>query len=229
MKRLTIIIVTLVFVPFVVLAAESRIKFDTTEIDFGTIDAGKVVNVEFKFKNTGDETLIIKNINSSCGCTVPKLEKKEYQPGETGVIPVKFFSKGNSGKVVKTITLTTNDIDNVYTILKIKGTVELKDFARMEVVPEKVDFKAVKMGEEYSRSIKIKNTGTSDLRIIEVTHSPEVSLRFDRNVAEPGKDVGVKIIFTPMQNGRFASFMRIRTNAHMRRTWIVKVSAEATE
>jgi hypothetical protein len=108
------------------LAAKSKITFKTTEIDFGKIDSGKVVDMEFKFVNAGDETLIIKNINSSCGCTVPKVEKKEYQPGETGDIPVKFYSKGYNGQIVKTITISTNDGDNPYTTLKIKGKAEVK-------------------------------------------------------------------------------------------------------
>ncbi len=188
MKRLSIMIFALVFALSGALAAKYKITFETTEIDFGEIDSGKIVDMEFKFVNAGDETLIIKNINSSCGCTVPKVEKKEYQPGETGVIPVKFFSKGNNGQIVKTITISTNDSDHPHTTLKIKGTVTLKDFAMAQVEPELVDFQAVKLGEEYSRNIKIKNTGSIDLRINEVTHSPEVYLRFNKKIVEPTKD-----------------------------------------
>jgi hypothetical protein len=226
MKRLSIIIFTLVFALSGALAAESKMTFETTEIDFGKIDTGKVVNLMFKFKNAGDETLIIKNINSSCGCTVPKVEKKEYQPGERGVIPVKFNSKGLNGKIVKTVTVSTNDKDNPNTTLKIKGTVVLKDFAMVQLEPEQVNFEAVKLGEEYSRNIKIKNTGTADLRIIEVAHSPQVYLLFDKDVVEPAKEMEVKIFFTPMRAGRFATFMRFRTNAYQRGLRIVKISAE---
>ncbi|NIM17925.1 MAG: DUF1573 domain-containing protein, partial [Candidatus Aminicenantes bacterium] len=74
MKRLAIIIFSLVFALSGALAAESKMVFETTEIDIGEIDAGKVLDLEFKFKNTGNETLIINSINSSCGCTVPRLE-----------------------------------------------------------------------------------------------------------------------------------------------------------
>ncbi|NIM17917.1 MAG: DUF1573 domain-containing protein, partial [Candidatus Aminicenantes bacterium] len=74
MKRLSIIIFTLVFALSGALAAQSKMVFETTEIDFGELDAGKTVELMFKFKNTGDETLIINSINSSCGCTVPRLE-----------------------------------------------------------------------------------------------------------------------------------------------------------
>lgn len=226
MKRLPIIILTFVLALSGALAAESRIVFESTEVDFGEIDTGKVVDLTFKFKNAGDETLIITSINSSCGCTVPKIEKKEYQPGEKGVIPVKFNSKGLSGSVVKTVVVFTNDKNNLNTTLKIKGTVVLKDFATIQLEPEHVDFAVVEAGKEYSRDIKIKNSGTIDLKVLEVTHSPQVYLLFDKDVVEPGGEIVFKVVFTPKQLGRFASFMRLRTNAHRQGLKIIKVSAE---
>ncbi len=233
MKRLSIFIfiITLVFSLSGILAAKSRIVFETTEMDFGEIEVGKVMELTFKFKNAGDDTLIIKNINSSCGCTVPRIEKREYLPGETGVIPVKFDSRGLRGKIVKTLTITTNDNDgdNTHTTLKIKGTVTLKNFARAKVETNHVPFKTVKLGEEYSQGIKITNTGTADLRIIDVTHSPQVYLLFDKDVVAPGKEMEVKIVFTPMHAGRFATFMRFRTNSFQKSFTIVKVSAEVKE
>jgi len=233
MKRLSIFIFifTLVFSLSGPLAAESRIVFETTEMDFGEIDMGKVVELTFKFKNAGDETLIIKNINSSCGCTVPQIEKMEYLPGETGMIPVKFDSKGQRGKIAKTITIITNadERDKPPTTLIIKGTVTLKNFAMAKVETHEVPFNTVKLGEKYSQSIKITNTGTSELRIIDVTHSPQVYLLFDEDVVAPGKETEVKIVFTPMHTGRFATFMRFRTNSFQKSFLIVKVSAEVEE
>jgi hypothetical protein len=229
MKRLAIIIFTLVFALPGALAAESKMVFEAAEIDIGEIDAGKVLDLEFKFKNAGNETLIINSINSGCGCTVPRIEKKEYQPGEKGVIPVKFNSRGLSGKIAKTIRVATNEKDNVYTTLKIKGMITLKNFATAQVEPKELNFKTVRAGEEYSQSIKIKNTGTIDLQIIEVAHSPQVSLLFAKDVVAPGKEMDVKIVFTPMKAGRFATFMRIRTNSYQRSFSIVKVSAEVKE
>jgi hypothetical protein len=231
MKRLSIVIFSLVAALSGTLAsaAQPRMIFESTEIDLGNIDAGKVVELKFKFKNAGDETLIINSINSSCGCTVPGLEKKEYQAGETGVIPVKFDSRGLSGKIAKTITITTNEKDNTYTTLKIKGAVTLKDFAEAQIEPNQLDFKNVKVGKEYSQSIKITNTGTADLRIIEVAHSPQVCLLFAKDVVAPRKEMDVKIVFTPMQTGSFATFMRIRTNAYQQSFAIVKLIAVVEE
>jgi len=231
MKRLSIVIFTLVLALSGTLAsaAQPRMIFESTEIDLGNIDAGKVVELKFKFKNAGDETLIINSINSSCGCTVPKLEKKEYQAGETGAIPVKFDSRGLSGKIAKTITITTNQQDNAYTTLKIKGTVTLKDFAAAIVDSNQLDFKTVKVGKEYSQTIKIESSGTADLKIIEVAHSPQVCLLFPEDVVAPREIMDVKVVFTPMQTGPFATFIRIRTNAYQQSFAIVKLIAVVEE
>jgi hypothetical protein len=229
MKRLFIMI--LVSLLAVTLAASAKITFEKTELEFGDLDSGKVADLEFKFKNTGDETLIIKNISSSCGCTVTKVDKKEYKPGEEGTIPVKFFSQGYNGQVTKTITVSSNDAENVYTRLKIGGNVVLKDFAAWEIVggSDRLDFSEVALGQKYTEKIKLKNTGTIDLRIIEVTHAPEISPEFNKKVLAPDEEGEINIAFKPMQAGRFAAFMRIQTNSYKQRSIIIKVSADIKE
>jgi hypothetical protein len=225
MKRLFIMI--LVPLLAVTLAASAKITFEKTELDFGELESGKIVDMEYKFKNTGDETIIIKNISSSCGCTVTKVEKKEYQPGEEGTIPVKFFSRGLNGKITRTITVATNDPENVYTRLKVMGNVVLKDFAQWEIIgSERLDFSEVKLGQRYTEKIKFKNTGTIELRIVEVTIAPEIIPEFNKKVLAPDEEGEVNITFKPMQAGRFAAFMRIRTNAYKQRSVIIKISAE---
>ena len=52
--------------------------------------------------------LVVSNIKSTCGCTVPSNWTREVAPGETGQFTVKFNGKGNGNKVSKTVTLTTN-------------------------------------------------------------------------------------------------------------------------
>ena len=47
---------------------------------FGTISEGEIVVCEFYFRNVGDANLIIKAIESSCGCTVIKWQKQPIKP-----------------------------------------------------------------------------------------------------------------------------------------------------
>lgn len=83
------------------------IQFNKTEHDFGKIINGTPVETTFEYTNTGNAMLVVSDVKSTCGCTVPKNWTKEVAPGETGSFSVKFNGKGN-GKVSKNITMTTN-------------------------------------------------------------------------------------------------------------------------
>lgn len=84
------------------------ISFDKMEHDFGEIEAHTPVETEFNYTNTGDAPLVITDIKSSCGCTVPKDWSREpLAPGESGKFSVKFNGSG-SNKITKTITVTAN-------------------------------------------------------------------------------------------------------------------------
>ena len=48
------------------------ISFEEEEHDFGTIINGTPVETSFKYTNTGKSPLVISNIKTSCGCTVPE-------------------------------------------------------------------------------------------------------------------------------------------------------------
>lgn len=84
------------------------LEFEDKKHDFGEIEARKPVSTIFKYKNTGDAPLVITNIKSTCGCTVPEDWSREpLAPGDSGQFSVKFNGSG-ANKVSKTITITAN-------------------------------------------------------------------------------------------------------------------------
>ena len=84
------------------------ITFDKTEHDFGQIMNGTPVETVFSYTNSGKSPLVVTDIKSTCGCTVPQGWNKEpLMPGASSQFNVKFNGKG-ANKVSKTITLTTN-------------------------------------------------------------------------------------------------------------------------
>jgi hypothetical protein len=85
-------------------------EFEESSFDFGTIHSGDTVTHIFKFKNVGDQPLLISEANGSCGCTVPKYNKEPVPAGQKGEITVTFYSSGISGQAAKTITLLANTI-----------------------------------------------------------------------------------------------------------------------
>ena len=99
-----------------------EISFEKTVIDYGTVNKGDNGVREFVFKNSGNAPLIISNVKSTCGCTIPKKPEKPILPGESDKIQVKYDTK-RVGFIRKSITVTSNAASSPTTILKIKGQV----------------------------------------------------------------------------------------------------------
>ena len=103
------------------LELKAIITFEKTVIDYGTIDKGANGIKDFVFTNTGNAPLIISNVKSTCGCTIPKKPEKPILPGESDKIQVKYDTK-RVGFIRKSITVTSN-ASNANVILKITGQV----------------------------------------------------------------------------------------------------------
>ncbi|MHC4653917.1 MAG: DUF1573 domain-containing protein [Planctomycetota bacterium] len=74
-----------------------RISFEKMVCDLGEVGQGTKNTCEFRFTNTGRGLLKIGKISRTCGCTVFKLDKKEYAPNETGTIKVSYTSGKSTG------------------------------------------------------------------------------------------------------------------------------------
>ncbi|WP_340202888.1 DUF1573 domain-containing protein [Ascidiimonas sp. W6] len=99
----------------------AKIEFKESTIDYGEIAKGSDGVRVFEFTNTGNTPLVISNVASSCGCTIPKRPEEPIQPGQTGVIEVKYDTN-RVGPIRKTVTVTSN-ADTPTVALKIKGKV----------------------------------------------------------------------------------------------------------
>jgi hypothetical protein len=97
------------------------IKFEAVTHDFGTIAYNGNGTFDFTFTNNGKEPLLLKNVSSSCGCTVPEWPKEPIAPSAKGTIKVKY-NTANVGPFTKTITVYSNGSTNPIT-LRISGTV----------------------------------------------------------------------------------------------------------
>lgn len=90
-------------------------------MDYGSIAKGSDGVRVFEFTNTGDAPLIISDVKSSCGCTVPKKPDGPIAPGATSSIEVKYDTN-RVGPIRKTVTVYSNASEPMVA-LKIKGEV----------------------------------------------------------------------------------------------------------
>lgn len=98
------------------------ISFEEDSHDFGKVIQGEKVSYYFKFQNTGKSNLIVSDVSSSCGCTVPEFTRNPVAPGEEGSIKVTFDSDNRKGFQNKTVTVVSNTHPNSK-VLKIKAQV----------------------------------------------------------------------------------------------------------
>ncbi|WP_395054045.1 DUF1573 domain-containing protein [Flavobacterium sp.] len=109
--------------------SQAKIEFKDKDntIDYGTVSKDNDNGIRtFEFTNTGNEPLILTNVKSTCGCTIPTFSKDPILPGKTGKIEVKYNM--NPGPIVKTITVESNavNVENGLVAIKIKGLVVVK-------------------------------------------------------------------------------------------------------
>ncbi len=119
-------IITLLLLSFNVNAQTKKvkapiIKFEKTVHDYGTINKNANGDCDFKFKNTGNEPLILSDVIPSCGCTIPDWPKSPIMPGKTAVIKIKFDTN-RTGSFSKTISVISNATEDRIT-LTVKGNI----------------------------------------------------------------------------------------------------------
>jgi len=106
------------------------IQFNSLVHDYGNIHKGDNGVCHFEFKNTGKADLLLTNVSSSCGCTVPDWPKDPIPPGQTASIKVKYDTN-RVGGINKNVYVDSNAGERV--TLTIKGNVSDKP---TEIAPE---------------------------------------------------------------------------------------------
>ncbi|MBN2135439.1 MAG: DUF1573 domain-containing protein [Acidobacteria bacterium] len=208
-------VLVLVVIPFVLLSAAVTatpdITFEKKEIDFGTVQAGDVMEYTFKFKNTGDQDLILKKVTATCGCTAVQSNKNAIKPGETGEITAKLHTGGYRQRMVKYIYVETN-VPHMPRITLIMSANPISD---VDVKPNSyIGFWNLKQGETSTRELEILNNTKDPLEL----QKPEIGganpdlFKFDVSTLEPGKLYKLKVTFSSENSGRFNAKLKIKTN-----------------
>lgn len=90
-------------------SAGPMITWEKSAHDFGDVVQGEKVEYTFKFKNAGNEPLVITNVQVTCGCTTPKgWARDPILPGQSSEITIGFNSAGKYGRQEKVVTLVSN-------------------------------------------------------------------------------------------------------------------------
>jgi hypothetical protein len=135
--------------------------------NMGKVAQGAVLDVDFPIVNEGDETLEIKAVRPTCGCTVADFDR-EIAPGETGYIKAKLDTQDFAGPISKSILVMTNDPQDPTTTLVIKTEVH----PYVQVLPRAlVRFNAVRHEPMEQKVTVVADEDVEDFRITGVKSS----------------------------------------------------------
>lgn len=99
----------------------TSIAVDKTILELKDLEINKTTTVKFSIKNTGNNSLVLTNVATTCGCIVPEWPKQPISPNKVTEILVQV-TPVKQGYFKKTITVYCN-IKKRYVTLVIKGNV----------------------------------------------------------------------------------------------------------
>lgn len=85
------------------------LEWTTFKQSFNAEFGQEKIEAVYSFTNAGDSSIVISKVQTSCGCTVPTLEKDRYEPGESGEIKATFNIGQRLGNQVKHIQVYTDE------------------------------------------------------------------------------------------------------------------------
>lgn len=160
------------------------LEIDREIHDVGRRVSGYTATNHFKFRNTGDKTLIIKKITTSCGCTAVQLDKYEYEPGESGLLQVDVTVR--NGKKMMLVYVHTNDPTEKRVTLRLQS----EGFQSAIIEPLTFDFSDIRLGNETNRTIKITSGDNRPFKIMDAEIEPIKGIQSSITVVpvEPNED-----------------------------------------
>ena len=78
-----------------------KIEITPLSFDFGDVQYGQIVKYTFLVENIGQETLEIKRIGTSCGCTKAEIAEEKIEPGGKTQLFVTYDTGAMSGSHAK--------------------------------------------------------------------------------------------------------------------------------
>ncbi len=156
------VVLALLLVP-VLVAAEPRIVVEPELIEFGSLKQHETRDVQVTITNSGDETLEIREVESTCGCTVPDLEVTELAPGQSTEMQIHFNSKTFQGKQTKYVHVFSNDPQRPAVDLIITANIEVPLF--MSPAKSMVGFRTLQVGETQTVTYTFRSEEVAELEI----------------------------------------------------------------
>ncbi len=210
----TIILVSIWMLLIGVLTPEAQVvkPLSPQEINLGQTIAGDTLHGTILFRVEGAVPVEIRDVETSCGCTVPSLKKRKYAPGDTGRIAFTINTRGFRGHIRKAITVLFNSPD--IKPLRFIATAEVKP--QVAISPPFINFQTVPFIPDsvFKQKVIFENNTSQIIRITEVkVDNPLLKVVNLPKKIPAGSQVTFYVRFKPTAIGRFPIRITLMTNA----------------
>ena len=202
--------------------AQPRIELEPSSLAFGELQQNETRDVTVMIRNAGDQPLEIRDIESTCGCTVPELATRTIAPGEEVPMEVHFNSKTFQGKQIKYIHIYSNDprrgsVDYLV-------TADIKVPLMMNPGKAMISFPTLKVGESRTVTYTFSSEQVAELEMA-VRNKPEW-LRVDMRPGSSAQELLVDFSLAPdSPAGRHREPVKLATNVPATPTVNLQVDA----
>ncbi len=135
--------------------------FDQSSYDFGVVARGAKVEHKFTIENKWVEDLIITLVQSSCGCTSAKIDKKHLKTWEKAELTVVVDTRSFLGR--KDATITVKLASPFPEEVQIHSHVYIR--SDVVVQPGVVQFGSISQGAAMKQKVSVSYAGRDDWRI----------------------------------------------------------------
>lgn len=223
--RLRLSVCTLLATLFIVnvACAAPELAVERGNFNFGSVSQGKKVQHTFRIKNSGDAPLQIKKLEAACGCTAVKPSTSVIQPGKSADIEVIFDSTSFSGKVVKTVTMTSNASKTPSYTFSMEGTVT----EELQVTPRQLSLGALNVGAAKQAVISVTNNAGSPVKLLAVnvtSSSLQIKPTIKKAELKPGETGTIELAVTARPEAKILSgYLHIITSSAQKKEITVPV------
>lgn len=180
-----------------------------TNFDFGDMYVGTKTEKKLTIKNKGKDTLVINNVQASCGCTATLLSERLIPAGKSATLNVGFDSKGFDGKVHKTVTITSND--SASSPLQITFSANITSVLKFD--PQYIYFQQIKSDSTATMKITVKNNTTEAIEILSAQHKVQ-GLQVDimQRKLMPNESTQLSVSYAAFSEGMIQGEVTINSN-----------------
>ncbi|MEZ5303304.1 MAG: DUF1573 domain-containing protein [Verrucomicrobiales bacterium] len=157
------------------------LKFESSDQSKSAKPEDEEIDVQFQFINDGDQPVVIREVESTCGCLKASADRKTYPPGEAGTIEATFKLGSFTGTQQKWVRIHTTNRVEPY---RLSLSVTIPDVVVME--PDLVQWQ---IGEKpVPQKIKVTVVQDDPVNITDISNTRPHNMTVEKKVIKEGRE-----------------------------------------